>query len=178
MPRFALLYRLNKQVSLYALAAKGFSPPTLAELRPADRTYHGELQAEQGWNYEVGIKGIIAGQRLQFDVAAYYFQLKDAIVRRSNAQGAEYFVNAGVTTQKGLEALVKYQLLKKATHLMAAVNLWSSYSYQPYYFGTYKQGAVDYSGNRLTGVPQNSWVNGADLLMRNGIYANISLNCT
>ena len=61
---------------------------------------------------------------------------------------------------------------------MAAVNLWSSYSYQPYYFGTYKQGAVDYSGNRLTGVPQNSWVNGADLLMRNGIYANISLNCT
>jgi iron complex outermembrane receptor protein len=177
-PRFAVLYRLNKQVSVYALAAKGFSPPSLAELRPADRTYHGELQAEQGWNYEVGIKGIIVDQRLQFDIAAYYFQLKDAIVRRSNAQGAEYFVNAGGTTQKGLEALVKYQLLKKTTRSITTVNLWSSYSYQPYYFDTYKQGAVDYSGNRLTGVPQNSWLNGADLVMRNGIYANVSLNCT
>lgn len=177
-PRLAVLYSVNSQVYLYALAAKGFSPPALAELRPADRNYHGDLQAEHGWNYEAGIKGILLDQRLQFDLAAYYFSLKDAIVRRNNSAGAEYFINAGGTTEKGIEGMLKYALIRNRRSFMKDLVVWSSYSYQPYRFDDYHQGAADYSGNRLTGVPRNIWISGIDMETHAGAYAHLSLNCT
>ncbi|MCW3087718.1 MAG: TonB-dependent receptor YncD precursor [Sediminibacterium sp.] len=175
-PRFAVLYRISREVSLYALAAKGFSPPALAEVRPSDGNFYGDLGAESGWNYEAGIKGELFAQRLQFDVAAYFFKLENAIVRRNNQVGAEYFVNAGGTEQKGIEGLLKYRLVKKSSHFIRQADLWTSMAYQPYRFTDYQQGIVRYSGNELTGVPRTVWVSGADMEMAYGIYMNASLN--
>jgi iron complex outermembrane receptor protein len=177
-PRFAMLYRINNDVSLYAIAAKGFSPPALAEVRPSDGNFYGDLAAESGWNYEAGIKGELFGQRLQFDLATYYFKLQNAIVRRNNSAGAEYFVNAGGTEQKGIEAFIKYQLAGKTNGFLSGWHIWSSYSYQPYRFTDYKQLATDYTGKELTGVPRNVWVSGMDIETVKGFYLNASLNCT
>ena len=177
-PRFALLYSVNKAVSLYALAAKGFSPPALAEVRPSDGNFYGDLLAEYGWNYEAGIKGELLDQRLQFDVAAYFFTLENAIVRRNNSAGAEYFVNSGETKQNGLEALLKYQFIKNKTKFISGLNIWSSYTFQPYRFTSYRQTTNNYSGNELTGVPRNIWVSGLDMETQKGIYMNISFNGT
>lgn len=177
-PRLAVLYRLTKNISLYAIAAKGFSPPALAELRPSDGNYYANLEAEYGWNYETGIKGELLDQRLQFDVAAYFFKLKNAIVRRNNTAGAEYFVNAGGTKQNGVEAFVKYQLIQKSKGFISGLTAWSSYSYQPYRFDDYRQISNNYSGNELTGVPRNIWLGGVDMETSKGLYMNASLNCT
>ncbi|MES2374656.1 MAG: TonB-dependent receptor [Bacteroidota bacterium] len=177
-PRFAVLYRLNKDVSLYTLAAKGFSPPAVAELRPSDGLYHGELNAESGWNIETGIKGELLAGRLQFDIAAYFFELNNAIVRRTTGTGAEFFVNAGSTKQNGVEGLLKYQLIKKQNGFINGLALWSSYSYQPYRFESYEQSGVDFSGKALTGVPRNIWVSGLDMDTKTGIYFNASMNAT
>jgi iron complex outermembrane receptor protein len=177
-PRVAALYRINKDVSLYALAAKGFSPPAVAEVRPSDGNYYGDLAAEYGWNYEAGIKGELFAGKLRFDVAAYFFNLQNAIVRRTNAAGAEYFVNAGGTKQNGIEGLLKYFLLRNSRHFISGLHLWSSYSYQPYRFKEYQQAGVNYSGNELTGVPRNIWVSGVDVDTKNGFYLNASINAT
>ena len=177
-PRLAVLYRLNNEVSLYMLAAKGFSPPALAEVRPSDGNYYGDLGAEYGWNYEAGIKGELLNRRLQFDVAAYFFSLQNAIVRRTNTNGAEYFVNAGGTRQNGVEVLVKYKIIHSSNLFIKEWNLWSSNSYQPYRFTDYQQSSSNYSGNELTGVPRNIWVTGMDVETNNGSYLNLSLNAT
>jgi iron complex outermembrane receptor protein len=177
-PRIALTYRLSRDVSVYLLSAKGFSPPVLAEVRPSDGNYYGNLEAEYGWNIEAGIKGETASNRLQFDLAAYFFTLQNAIVRRTNNTGAEYFVNAGSTRQNGLEALAKYQLVKAGRKGINRWQIWSSYSYQPYRFINYRQGNTDYSGNALTGVPRQIWVTGMDIEMQKGWYMNTSLNVT
>lgn len=177
-PRFAVLYRLTKDISLYALVAKGFSPTAVAEVRPSDGNYYGDLNAEYGWNYEGGVKGELINGRLQFDIAAYFFHLQNAIVRRTNTSGAEYFVNAGETKQDGIEGLVKYQLVKNNTAFISNVNVWSSYSYQPYRFTDYQQAGINYSGNELTGVPRNIWVSGVDMMTTNGLYLNASFNTT
>ncbi len=177
-PRFAVSYRINRDISLYALAAKGFSLPALAEVRPSDGNFYGDLLAEYGWNYEAGIKGELLSQRLQFDVSSYFFTLENAIVRRNNAAGAEYFVNAGTIKQNGIEALIKFQLLKKTTPFISGIHVWSSYSYQPYRFTNYQQTSNNYSGNELTGVPRNVWLSGIDIETRKGMYANLSLNST
>ncbi len=177
-PRLALTYRLTRDLSLYLLAAKGFSPPALAEVRPSDGNYYGNLEAEYGWNIEAGIKGETADSRLRFDLAAYFFTLQNAIVRRTHTTGAEYFVNAGSTRQNGLEALLKYKLVKAGSRFISNWQIWSSYSYQPYRFIDYRQGSTDFSGNALTGVPRQIWVSGMDLEMQKGWYLNASINVT
>ncbi len=177
-PRVALSYRINKEVTLYTIAAKGFSPPALAEVRPSDGNFYGNLNAESGWNFETGIKGELLQSRLVFDINAYYFSLQNAIVRRNNAAGAEYFLNAGNTRQNGLETMISFQAVKYAGKFLKSCKIWSSYSYQPFQFTQYQQGNIDYSGKQLTGVPQNIWVKGMDLETSKGWYANISWNST
>ncbi len=153
-PRLALSYQLNKNVSVYILGAKGFSPPTLAEIKPSDGNFYSDLKAEYGWNFEAGIKGYLLQNRLQLDIALYHFKLNDAIVRRNNAAGAEYFINAGNTVQKGIESTFKYQFLKKAGKCLNLLNIGNSNSFQPYSFVNYVAGVNDFSGKALTGVPK------------------------
>ena len=171
-PRIALLYKIDPSISLYVLAAKGFSPPSLAEVHPQDRIFHSELQPEYGWNFETAIKGDILHHRLQFDLAFYDFELKDAIVLRNNALGQQYFVNAGSISEKGIELWLKYHLLEHTTNFIKGLNIWSSYTYQPYYFSSYAQGINDYSGNAVTGVPKNNWVTGLEMETKN-FYFNM-----
>ncbi|MDE3145122.1 MAG: TonB-dependent receptor [Bacteroidota bacterium] len=177
-PRIALLYKINQHISLYSLAAKGFSPPSLAEVHPQDRIFHSELQPEYGWNLETAIKGDILNHRLQFDFALYDFELKDAIVIRNNAQGAQYFVNAGSASEKGIELWVKYNLINQPNNFLKVIDVWSSYTYQPYYFNSYVQGTNNYAGNAVTGVPKNNLVTGIDAATKNNFYLNIQYTQT
>jgi iron complex outermembrane recepter protein len=175
-PRIALSYAINRQVNIYTLIAKGFSAPSLAEFRPSDGNFYGDLNAESGWNIETGIKGAIFQERIQFDIAFYRFALGNAIVRRNSNSGAEYFINAGGTLQQGLEAMVKVKLIDNPQKKIRALSIWSSYSYQPYRFTEYRQGNTDFTNNQLTGVPGNTWVSGVDMQTRMGIYLHTSLN--
>ena len=54
LPRFAVSIIPQRNLTLYAQLSKGYSSPTIAEIRPsAGGTFTG-LQAEYGWNKEVG----------------------------------------------------------------------------------------------------------------------------
>ncbi|HUM66069.1 MAG TPA: TonB-dependent receptor, partial [Chitinophagaceae bacterium] len=103
LPRFAILYPFKKYVTAYASLSKGYSPATLAEIRASDANINTSLQPEFGWNYEVGARLNSANKLFELDVTAYYFKLQQAIVRRNNSAGQEYFINAGGTDQKGIE---------------------------------------------------------------------------
>ncbi len=177
-PRVSFLYELTKSISLYSLAAKGFSPPSLAEVHPSDGLFHSELQPEYGWNYEAGIKGSALQRQLLFDVSFYYFQLQNAIIRRNNAAGAEYFVNAGNTVEKGIEIFLQYQKRFASSSFIQSCTINNSYSYQPYYFSNYVQGSNNYSGNSVTGVPKHIWVMGLALAFKHQFSFNINLNNT
>ncbi|HEX3024459.1 MAG TPA: TonB-dependent receptor [Chitinophagaceae bacterium] len=172
-PRIALLYKINQNISLYSLAAKGFSPPSLAEVHPQDRIFHSELQPEYGWNFETALKGDILNHRLQFDFALYDFELQNAIVIRNNLQGAQYFVNAGSISEKGIEVWAKYNLIDELKKFVKTADVWSSYTYQPYHFNSYVQGTNNYAGNAVTGVPKNNLVLGIDAETKNNFYLNI-----
>ncbi|MFX5660642.1 TonB-dependent receptor, partial [Acinetobacter baumannii] len=74
-----------------------------------DGNFYPFLQAEQGWNYELGVKGTLFHEAFTFDMNGYRFLLQQAIVRKTNAAGAEYFVNAGSVLQQGIEASLKWK---------------------------------------------------------------------
>lgn len=178
LPRLALLYKLTKTVSVHVAASKGFSAPTIAEVRPSQGSFFTDLQPEFGWNYEVGVRGTALQYRLNFELNLYQFKLQQAIVRRVDSTGAEYFVNSGGTNQKGFEAQLGYWIVHNADHFLRGARVWTSVSINDYKFTDYKASGADYSGNEITGVPKQVIVSGVDLETAGGFYLHASFNYT
>ncbi len=176
-PRLSMLYTIEKNVSLYAVLSKGFSPPTLAEVRPSTNQFY-DLQPEYGWNIEGGLKGSVLKNRLQFDASVYSFNLKHAIVQQEDSTGADYFVNAGGTKQNGIEVWLKTYIMSSNDHFIKSLAVSNSFAYQPYKFNNYISGTKDYSGNRLTGVPEYVNVTTLDVYTKPGIYLTSNFNFT
>lgn len=177
-PRLSILYAITNNASVYAVAAKGFSVPTIAEVHPSNGTFNNSLQKEFGWNYELGFKGSLINDRLLFDASLYYFNLKGAIVKRSTATNPEYYVNAGSTIQKGTEVLLKAFLVKNQNTFITSFAVSNSFSYQPYHFDAYEIAGTNYSGNKLTGVPRTINVNTLEVQTNPGFYLNLIYNHT
>jgi len=155
LPRAGLSYRLVNNLVWRASASKGYSPPTIAEVRPSDNLIYESLQSEYGWNYETGLRYKTMDQRWEADLAVFRFDLRDAIVRRTNADGAEYFVNAGGTKQQGMEFQSTLQLTKKrASGFLREAKLYNGFSWYDFHFAKYQLNSTDYSGNRVTGIPE------------------------
>jgi iron complex outermembrane recepter protein len=163
-PRLAVLKKFGPW-SVYSSVSKGFSPPTLAEVRPSTNVFNNELQPEKGINYEVGVRR--SWKDVTFDFTQYYFMLKETIIIDRTQTDSEFFVNAGETEQLGSELLVSWNASK-------IFNTWTSLTYNHYRFKDYG----DYSGNKLTGVPPATAVIGADLTFPAGLYCNATYSYT
>lgn len=179
LPRLAVQFGFARDMNAYASVAKGYSSPTLAEVKPSAGGFDTNLQAEYGWNYEAGIKGNVLHSRIRFDLTLFQFNLKDAIVRRTNAAGAEFFVNAGSTSQNGIELQAEWFALRPDQHRwIKDLSVWSSISIYDFTFTDYKSGNNDFSGNDLTGVPGQTYLGGIDLGTRPGLYVQGTVNHT
>jgi iron complex outermembrane recepter protein len=187
LPRIALLYRVSQNISLHGAVSKGFSPPAVAEIRPSEGSIYSNLKPEYGWNYEVGLRGGLFKDRLQFDVVGYIFKLQDAIVKRTADNGAEYFVNAGGTNQKGLELYADYAIIQNKASFIRLAKLWTSITLNDFSFTDYKvttrnnSGKIDtadYSGNAITGVAKNVISAGFDICTSMGFHLNTSFTYT
>ncbi len=179
LPRAAVQFSFARELNAYASAARGYSSPTLAEVRPSAGGFDTNLQAEYGWNYEAGLKGNLLHSRIRFDIAVFRFNLNNAIVRRTNAAGAEYFVNAGSTQQDGIEIQAEWFALRSTDkHWVRNLSVWTSMSFYRFSFLDYKVNTTDYSGNALTGVPGQTYLAGMDLDLKSGFYIQATLNHT
>ncbi|UAY54859.1 TonB-dependent receptor [Arachidicoccus terrestris] len=179
-PKIGLTYKIRPTLAIYATAAKGFSTPTLAEIHPSDGRFEQNLQAERGWNLEGGVRGHAFNNHVDFEGSIYSFKLKNAIVRRADQDNMEYYVNAGVTSQKGAELWVRYRLFagNQPESWISQVQISGSYSYQPYHFLNYQIEDNIYNGNPLTGVPKNIAVFRLNVESKQGFYLHTVLNAT
>ncbi|WP_109696841.1 TonB-dependent receptor family protein [Chitinophaga deserti] len=153
-PRFAVLKQFSNWASVYGVVSKGFSPPAVAELLPSTSVINTDLQAEKGWNYEAGARG--GNSRFRYDVSLFRFQLKDAIVGRRDASGADYFVNAGATVQQGAEVSAMYQPA-------AFLGLRAAWTFHHFRYDSFSQQDKSFDGNRLPGTPQHALAASADV---------------
>lgn len=177
LPRIALSYKIRKQLLWRSSISKGYSSPTIAEIRPNDAIVRTDLQPEYGWNYETGFR--FENTRFHADVAIFYFLLKQAIVSRTDIGGAEYFVNSGGTKQPGLETKISYQLLKaRRNGFIRSMELKNSVTYYVFSFDQYTVGNKDYSNNRLTGVPRSTIVSSLYVGLLKGFYVFVQYNHT
>jgi iron complex outermembrane receptor protein len=147
-PQLGVSYALTPHANLYVQISKGFSPPTLAEIRPSDGLFYNALAPEFGWNLEGGIKGVALHGKLSYELSWYHFDVQDAIVRQNTNSGIEYFVNAGSVKQGGAEMQMMYKLIINKLHQL---NCKIGYAYQPYRFIHYVQAGNSYDGKEVTG---------------------------
>lgn len=156
MPRFAVSYLFTDNFSVRGSVSRGYSPPTIAEVRASDNIVNTDLQAESGWNYETGLRINTFNNRGFVDLSVFYFRLQDAIVRRINENDTEYFINAGGTRQKGLEAqTVQWIVSPNTVRFIRGLQLRNALTISDFTFDDYSIGTSAFSGNRLTGVPQH-----------------------
>jgi len=174
-PRVAVLKKFSGNISVYTSYSDGFSPPSLAEVRPSTNTFSNTLKPESGDNFEIGTRGSLFDNRLSYDLVLYDFSLRNTIVVQRNEEGADYFVNAGKTSQRGIEGYVSYNLVADRSSF-PFFKVWASYAYQHYRFRKYAPLDTDYSGNALTGVAPTIFSAGLDANFRKAFSANLTVN--
>jgi iron complex outermembrane receptor protein len=168
-PRVAALYRLTNSLAIYATVSKGFSPPTVAEVLPSTGVISTFLEAEEGTNYEFGIKGFAMQGKLYMELNGFYFRLNNALVVRKDSSNADYYVNAGNTKQKGIEFTATYNEFFTSSFI-SQLNLGGSYTFCNFEYGDFQKESTDYSGKRLPGVPQHAMAFQANIESAKGIY--------
>ncbi len=115
-PRIAATYEINDRNTVYAVASRGYRTGGF-NTSPGDPAF----DAESLWNYEIGIKGSAADQRLRYGITAFMMdwentqvRAQDLITQRQfilNAEGSEHNgveVELGLTPVEGLDIELAY----------------------------------------------------------------------
>ncbi|TCD11260.1 TonB-dependent receptor [Pedobacter frigidisoli] len=178
MPKLALSYLLTSDFSIRTSVSKGYSPPTIAEVRSSDNNINNDLQAELGWNYEIGLRYKTKDNRFYASGNIFWFNLQDAIVRRLNQNDAEYFINAGGTKQTGIELETMFWVVKNTTSFLTGLQWRSNYTFSHFRFDDFVNGNATFSGNKLTGVPEHILVNSLEFNFKKGFYLFLQHNHT
>ncbi|MES2775140.1 MAG: TonB-dependent receptor plug domain-containing protein [Bacteroidota bacterium] len=176
-PRVALLKNIGT-ASVYGLISQGFSPPTTSELIPSNGSINSTLNAEKGINYELGSRASLFAGKLGYDVNLYWFKLQEAISQRRDVNGNDFFVNTGGTKQRGIEAQLKYQLIKNTASFVSDLSIRTAYTWQDFTYKDYKVLTVDYSGKQLPGIPKHFAAISLDAVTKPGIYLNATYSYT
>lgn len=179
MPRVALSYQITNNFAWRASASRGYSTPTIAEIRPTDNIINTNLQAEYGWNYETGFRLRNADETMYLDASVFYYVLHDAIVMRQNPDETTYFVNAGGTTQPGIEIeFTDWLMRQKNDGFLRGLQFNESVTLDNFKFGNYQLENVNYSGNQLTGVPHEVFVSSVQFRFPQSLYLFVEHNYT
>ena len=170
-PRVGLSYKVSPVKNIFTSVSKGFSVPSVAETLTPEGRINTDLKPEIGVNYELGFKGNWLRNKVYTEVTFYTTQINNLLVARRTANDQYVGINAGSSSHSGLEFLVNYALLalpqlQITPYFSGAVNAFK--------FKEFLDGDADYSGNQLTGVPENQFNFGVDLNTKNGFTVNTS----
>lgn len=179
MPKAALSYKISDNIALRVSASRGFSPPTIDEIRSNDNIVNTSLQPENGWNYETGIRFREKRNRVWGEALIFKYKLENAIVRRLNQDNTEFFENVGGTDQLGFETAFNAWIVEpREFGLIRDLQVRGSYTWSDFKFYNYIQINNDYSGNKLTGVPEHMITSNLNISFPAGFYLFLQHNYT
>lgn len=150
VPRIGLNYRINPELTTHLSFARGFSPPTLEEIRTNEGAVNTGLEAEIGTNIEWGVRAYLFNKRWFVDGSVFYFWLNEAIVQQQTERGTLVFQNAGETIQPGAELRLEGSMWK--------LDYTFAGSYYPFEFKRYQTNEGVFDGKALTGVPKTQFL--------------------
>ena len=173
LPDFGITYLLGSKFSIRGKIGKGNSAPVLEEIRPSTQEINGFLKPEYGWNKELGIRKQF-GNSFYLEASVFDFRLKDAIVRRQNDAGQEFFVNSGSTVQQGIEITAETKKFRINSRVLNEIRVWASAAFYDFTFEDYRKNNEDFSGNQITGVPSSTIQNLISLKVGNAVNVHFA----
>ncbi len=170
-PRIGISYQISPEKNIFSSISKGFSVPLVAETLTPEGTINTSIKPEVGLNYEMGFKGHWCQSKLYTEMVLYSTQISNLLVAQRTANDQYVGINAGHSSHRGMELVVNYTLIKNSKfeivpHASASIN--------DFRFKDFVDKGIDYSQNRLTGVPFQQWNTGIDLKTASGFSFNTS----
>lgn len=150
LPQFAVNYLIDTTLSIRGKIAKGFSSPTTEEVRSSNQTIQQDLNAEFGWNKEIGIRKKF--KPLYLELTAFEYHLKDAIVRRQDENGNDYFMNSGGTKQRGLELTIESKKYRLNHPIFSGLNYLLTGHIYDFRYNDYQIRNNSFNNNQLPGI--------------------------
>jgi iron complex outermembrane receptor protein len=179
MPRVALSYQILSNFIWRASVSRGYSTPTIAEVRPTNNIVNTDLQPESGWNYETGFRVRNRDESLMLDASVFYYRLNNTIVNQRLPNETDYFINAGGTKQLGFELNFTGWIMNPTTSgIIRGIQFNEAYTLSRFNFRNYSINNVDFSGNRLTGVPKQVAVSSLQFRLPQSVYLFVQHNYT
>ena len=166
-PQISLLYKPAAFSTLYISASRGFSLPSIEETLTASGTINPYIKPENGYNFEAGGKFYLFGKNMYAEASVYRMQIKDLLVAQRAGDDQYIGINAGETLHQGIEVSVNYNW---QVNRFFSIEPYVSASIGSYEFKEFNNNGVDYSGNELTGVPNNKANAGIIFSARTGLY--------
>ncbi|MCD6527900.1 MAG: TonB-dependent receptor [Desulfuromonas sp.] len=103
LPSAGASFRLTSALNLFANAGKAFRAPSFNDLyyKTGTRVGNPDLNPEEGWTYEAGVK--YDHRYLRLRVALFLMEFEDKIISYERADGMNSYYNAGDYENKGVE---------------------------------------------------------------------------
>jgi len=151
-PMIGIVYSPSESTSLYATFSTAFETPTTTEFANPSGAggFNPNVDPQIAKNYEVGIRGILAGYN-RYEVSLFTIDVEDELIPFELAAqpGRDFFSNAGKSTRKGVEFSFVSQPVKELTISVA-------YTYSDFQFDEFlDDNGNDFSGNVLPGIPDD-----------------------
>lgn len=188
-PNIAINKKIGETASVYASYSEAYKAPVSSNILISyTGQVNGGLSPEHGKQIEIGTKGNMLDNQLFYSVALFNtrFTNKFTSVAVANATNTatlySYIVNGGSENNNGLEALVKYDLIKSNTGFFNLVRPFanitlSDFKYEDFRYSTNILLPVsDYSGKNVAGVSPLVYNVGVDVFTNIGVYANVNFN--
>jgi iron complex outermembrane receptor protein len=151
-PMVGLNYSPMPQLNVYANYAEAYQTPTMNQLsnRPDGAGgFNQSLGPEYLHSFEVGVRGILAGSRLDYSITGYTSRVKDAMVAHQGVGEQVFYENAGESARRGIELALGWRPTSTLRTRLA-------YTYRDFVYERYLSGDEDVSGNREPGIPPHT----------------------
>ncbi len=195
-PHLAINKVFNKKASVYASYCKGYKAPVSAyffivtPVAPASGFVDAQLKPEHGDQFEIGSKGSLLNDRLNYQLALFSFTISDKMTAISVPLNAtttaySYMINGGDQKHKGVEATLRYAVVSNENSVITNVTPFINFTYSDFKYGDnfklitgnnvalHLRDTIDYSGKSVYGIPKVMNAIGVDMATRFGLYANL-----
>jgi len=154
-PSLGFSYTLDNQ-TLFANLSTSFEAPTTTELvnRPdGGNGFNPNLKPEQTVGLEVGARGTIADQALQFDIAAYKLWITDLLFPyQLQDNGPTFYRNQGETNHLGIEGRLSWRI-NNHWQLSSTANISEATFEKAQIIEDPSEDPISLAGNNVPGIP-------------------------
>ncbi len=192
-PHVAINKVFVKQVSVYASFSRGYKAPVSSYFFiPLTGQVVTGLKPELGTQYELGTKGSLLKDRLNYQVAAFYAQFTNkmttvAVPNAANtATSYTYVANGGTQNHIGLEVALRGTVYQADKGFVKSFSLFTNMAYSYFKYANFKYQQlstdkksvveVDFSNKTVAGVPPITFNAGFDFVSNLGLYLNATYN--